>query len=534
MECKELSKDDSLILKGLAILAIMLHNLFRWIPPLIGENEFGFSHSVVYCFGESLVSQPQEFINIIFSYLGHFGVQAFILLSGYGLTKSMLAKPTSWSAFMGNRLKKIYPLLLIAIAGYVLFSWAVDNYLPTGNDKSSIVYKLLIIHTMMPYEGISICGPWWFFGLIMQLYILFPILLNLSQKYGPKILILTTVASYVWFFSAFYYYEHDLLLAVWNAPGHLPEFCFGIWLAMRGNVVLSRWWLLPAFAVFILGNFFAPFYPFTFLAASIIILICYNTVNQFIIQHNILKNPLVFFGSISMYLFAIHGFMRRPFADFATSHGNAAITLLTALAFVSSATAISLIIKPLHRLILWLLNLIKIPVLLKADKFFKTATLLTIAVIAVYYIVSPFQKYCDIELKQSYMTKEGWYNSSNDISPDTLYSDLLWTNLGQCGHIKITIDAEIDTHESEPDHIPLLATEVCEVNWDKFYLPKTDGFEKIHFERTFYSSLFDRRKEKILKIYFWNIDGTSMKFRNAEVKISYQKWRRKPIEKLIK
>ena len=121
------------------------------------------------------------------------------------------------------------------------------------------------------------------------------------------------------------------------------------------------------------------------------------------------------------------------------------------------------------------------------------------------------------------MTKEGWYNSSNDISSDTLYSDLLWTNLGQCGHIKITIDAEIDTHESEPDHIPLLATEVCEVNWDKFYLPKTDGFEKIHFERTFYSSLFDRRKEKILKIYFWNIDGTSMKFSNAKVNISYQK-----------
>ena len=523
MECRELSKDDSLILKGLAILAIMLHNLFRWIEPSTGENEFSFSHDFVYRFGELLASQPQEFINIIFSYLGHFGVQAFILLSGYGLTKLMLAKPTSWSVFMGNRLKKIYPLLLIAIAGYVLFSWAVDNYLPTGNDKSSLVYKLLFIHTMMPYEGTSICGPWGFFGLIMQLYILFPILLNLSQKYGSKILIFTIIASYVWFLTAFLCYDHYSLLAVWNAPGHMPEFCFGIWLALRGNVVLSRWWLLSALTVFALGNFFAIFYPFTFLAASVVIVICYNSVSEFIARHKSISSPLVFLGSISMFLFAVHGFMRKPFINFAESHSNAAVSLLTALAFVAAAIIVSLIIKPLYKLIVQSLDRIRINIQPKTDKAFKTATLSLLTVIALYFIVSPLQNYHDIELNQNQTTKKCRFTTDNTIEPDTQFSDILRIKLGLCGMVKMELDAEFDTHECEDGHIPMLVTDINHIYWGTFNLPKTDGFQKIHFERTIYSGFFDRIMRKKLKIYIWNNEGTSMKFRNAEVKISCQK-----------
>ena len=188
MESKEFSKDDSLIIKGLAILTIMLHNLFRWIEPITGENEFGFSPHVVQKLYESFTSQPQEFINIIFNYLGHFGVQAFILLSGYGLTKSMLSKPKCWTAFMGSRLKKIYPLLIIAVASYSLIRWGFGDETLTHSDCREIIHKLLLIHTLTPYEGITFCGPWWFFGLITQLYILFPILLNLTQRYGTKIL----------------------------------------------------------------------------------------------------------------------------------------------------------------------------------------------------------------------------------------------------------------------------------------------------------------------------------------------------------
>lgn len=525
MESKEFSKDDSLIIKGLAILTIMLHNLFRWVEPITGENEFGFSPHVVQTLYESLTSQPQEFINVIFNYLGHFGVQAFILLSGYGLTKSMLSKPKCWTAFMGSRLKKIYPLLIIAVASYSLFRWGFGDETLTHSYCREIIHKLLLIHTLMPYEGITFCGPWWFFGLITQLYVLFPILLNLTQRYGTKILVGTAVASYVWIFAAISFYDHEpaTILVMQNAPGHLPEFCLGIWLALRRNVVISRWWLVPALAMLTLGNFSEYLYPFTFLAASIIILTCYNIISQFIANRKALKMPLIFIGSISMFAFAFHGLLRQPFIDFAEIHGNAAISLLTALVYVASVIAVSLIVKPLYNIIIRLLDKIHFPkIVLKADKIFMAATLILLAAISVFHATSLIQNHLSFD--KTCFTDKYSFKTNSDIYPDTLYSDILHIHLGRCGLIKLTIDAEIDTQKTDNDSIPLLVTEIEDLYWDNICMPQTEGFEKVHFEKNIYGSFFDHRKKKYIKLYFWNRRGTTMKFRNAEVKIDYQKW----------
>ena len=159
MERTEFSKDDSLIIKGLAILTIMLHNFFRWVSPSVGENEFGFFAKCITNFTNHIANQPSESINLLFSYLGHFGVQLFILISGYGLTKSMLAKPQCWAVFMGGRLKKIYPLLLIAIGSFFAFTIAFGYDMPEHSARETI-FKLLLIHTLQPYSGLTMCGPW--------------------------------------------------------------------------------------------------------------------------------------------------------------------------------------------------------------------------------------------------------------------------------------------------------------------------------------------------------------------------------------
>lgn len=523
MERTEFSKDDSLIIKGLAILAIMLHNFFRWVEPTTGENEFGFAAHTVYKFTEQLAAHPQEFINIVFSYLGHFGVQLFILISGYGLTKSMLAKPQCWTAFMGNRLKKLYPLLLVAIAAFFTFNFVFGYDVPDHFERET-AYKLLLIHTLQPYSGLTMCGPWWFFGLIVQLYILFPILLGLTQRHGTKILAMTVAISYMWILLALFFYDHEAgsLMAMQNAPGHLPEFCFGIWLALRRNTGLNHWWLLSALTAFMLGNFFEAFHPFTFLAVSVIFVIGYNHVKSFIAHHRILERALIFVGAISMFLFAMHGFMRQPFIDFAESHGNAAISLLTALVYLAAVIVVSMIIKPIYNFILRLLDKIHFPpIILKADKFFMAAPLLLLAAVSIYHGASLIQKH--LTFNSNNQTAEYSFTANNIIEPDTLYSSILHINIERCGLIKVAIDAEIDTQESDNNHIPLLITEIEDIFWDKFILPKTDGFEKIHFERTIYCSFFDWYKNKNIKIYFWNNKSSSMKFRDAEVKISYQR-----------
>lgn len=520
MRIKELTKDDSLIIKGLAILAIVLHNIFRWVDPSTGENEFGFYINCISNFANLITSQPKEFINIIFSFLGHYGVQLFILISGYGLTKSMLAKPQCWLAFMGNRLKKIYPLLILAILGFIIANYFIDNQLPTNKNWYEIGLKLLFVHTLTPDEGLTLCGPWWFFGLIVQLYILFPILLNLTQRHGTKILAGTALLSYIWILTAIYCYDKpgNSLLAMQNAPGHLPEFCFGIWLALAPRKI-NRLWLIPAITVFCLGNFFEPFYPFTFLAVSVIFVIGYNDIKGFIAKHRILERPLTFVGSISMFLFAVHGFLRQPFIDWA-NNSSAIFKIIMALAFLAASIAAALALRPLYRLILKGLDHIKLPVwVLKANKPIMAATLLFLAFVTFHYAASIVQEHNEFE-KNTY-TQNLSFKTCGDIYADSLFSDILIADLKRCKLIKLAIDIEIDTEGNDIDSIPLLVTEVTDIYWNNIPLPKTDGFEKCHFEHIIPSSFIDRHKNKTFKLYFWNRNKSSMKFRNAKIKIDY-------------
>lgn len=39
---KKFTRDDTNVIKGVAILSIILHNLLHWISPSPGENEFDF------------------------------------------------------------------------------------------------------------------------------------------------------------------------------------------------------------------------------------------------------------------------------------------------------------------------------------------------------------------------------------------------------------------------------------------------------------------------------------------------------------
>ena len=521
MERTEFSKDDSLIIKGLAILAIMLHNLFRWVAPSTGENEFGFAAHTVHKFAEQLTNQPTEFINIIFSYLGHFGVQIFILISGYGLTKSMLNKPQSWAAFMGGRLKKIYPLLIVAILGFTIANLIIYKQMPAFDAWREIGRKLLLIHTLVPGSGLSVCGPWWFFGLIVQLYVFFPILLSLTQRYGAKILAGATLLAYIWIFTAIYNYDHfnGELLAMQNAPGHLPEFCFGIWLALAPRKI-SSWWLVPALTVFVLGNFYQFFYPFTFLSVSVMFVIVYNIVREPIMRFAAVRRPIAFLGSISMFLFAVHGFLRSPFINLATNHSTA-IGLLAALLFFATSIVVAIAVRPVYKLIVKLFDKINSPVWLpKANKYLMGGALLLLGFVGYHQAtMRVFQK--NIELTQNQDSNNIIFVTEDTIAADNLYTTVARIKLKRSNLIKVSVDVEIDSQSTPAGQLPLLVTDITGIFWDKCYMPKTEGFMPVHYETTIICPFFSHFNTKTLKLYFWNNKGSSMKFRNARVSVTH-------------
>ena len=312
------TKRDTTILKGFAILCIVFHNYFHWLSPSPGENEFNFLSSRVSTFFHLLGENPGEWFNLLFSYLGHYGVQIFVVVSGFGLTVSMINKPRTWESFVVYRLKKLYLLLLTGVLVYYLGVVLMESSFPGVYVTHELKHKLIFIHTLIPNSGLSVIGPWWFFALILQLYLLFPLLFHWFKKQGWKAFGVVCLISYALVFLFRYVLNHfNGSIVMMNAPGHLPEFCLGIMLALQQDRKIGWGWLVAAIVVFCLGNVYAPFYPFTFISIALITLFAYQGLKRLPIKKHWISRPLAYFGGISMTLFVVHGSFRTPVLNLA-------------------------------------------------------------------------------------------------------------------------------------------------------------------------------------------------------------------------
>ena len=116
-----LSRKECSAMRGVAILAIMLHNYCHWLKGIVRENEYTWQQ---FKFDElwHLTLNPDELLPMhLVSFFGHYGVPVFLFLSGYGLVKKYeqgkLPEIGLWRFIRYNYLK----LFRIFIVGFVLF-----------------------------------------------------------------------------------------------------------------------------------------------------------------------------------------------------------------------------------------------------------------------------------------------------------------------------------------------------------------------------------------------------------------------------
>lgn len=349
MYIKAFNKNDTFLIKGIAIIAILLHNFFHWIPPFIGENEFDFLINRLHRFIESLQATPLEFINVFFSYFGHYGVQLFIFISAYGLAISFSQKPRNWGRFMLDRLTKLYPLLLTAIIVFFFAVILLEQRLLSLYEWREICYKLLFIHTLVPESGLSLNGPWWFFALIFQLYLLFPLLFKLIKKYSWKAFISVLILSYgLIYISLFIYQPNDYVTFMQNAPGHLPEFALGVYFALNKEKKINSLFVITALVLFVLGNLFEVIFPLSFLSITFLFIYLFNLLQPYLQSFNIVNRFFIYMGKISMLLFAVHAFLRPPFIYLNNQWNSFYGALFAALLFVLAVIGVCAIAKPIY------------------------------------------------------------------------------------------------------------------------------------------------------------------------------------------
>jgi peptidoglycan/LPS O-acetylase OafA/YrhL len=239
------------VLKALALAWIFLNHIVEQIfgSPYIGNPGFGWqplSERIAQLSpltGSGWFDLPINFARYA-GWLGDQAVGIFILMSGFGLTWGLLRRAApaklALSTFYQRRFLRVYPLW---IGAHILFALIA---LPTGlgiRFTQSAFYLSLLGDRFYPaYLFYYFAPAWWFFGLLLQLYLIYPFLWQALQKWGPiKFLIAAIVlglaARAIGIFVFQTYIDMWLRGSVFIT--RLPEFAAGMSAAML-------LWLRPA------------------------------------------------------------------------------------------------------------------------------------------------------------------------------------------------------------------------------------------------------------------------------------------------
>lgn len=180
-------------IKGIAILWIVLfhfcgmNKVFRSYPWVLGQS-----------YAEKLLAQIESlslvhaalhlirgmFVAVI--ELGFHGVGVFLIASGFGLSYSIAKSggaTEGWMSWFGKRFVRLYPMYWVA---HIVFLVSPFVARPEPIDYRFVlsffgirVYPLdMIFYYANP--------AWWFFTLLIQLYLAFPILHALHRKLGSS------------------------------------------------------------------------------------------------------------------------------------------------------------------------------------------------------------------------------------------------------------------------------------------------------------------------------------------------------------
>lgn len=306
-----LTRRECSAMRGIAILAIMLHNYCHFIGRIVKENEYQYLEQNNTRLWQVLTN-PDELLPVhLLSYFGHYGVPVFLFLSGFGLVMKYESAHDDVRAVGFLRFHYL-KLLRMLIVGFVLFLM-VDAVTPGrfAFHWDNVLAQLLMYINVLPEPDKTIWpGIYWFFGLMIELYIVYRLLL-----YRQKSWIVIALIAVCWLLQVFCDPEGETLNRLrYNFIGGMLPFGVGI-LAGRYvehlNLHLSRW----AWGIVLLGTtiliVIMGFHYQSWLWIPLLIIV--GTIALVKVLPQQLLTLVTWFGTISAAMFVVHPIARKLF-----------------------------------------------------------------------------------------------------------------------------------------------------------------------------------------------------------------------------
>ena len=335
-------------MRGIAILAIMLHNYCHFNGKIVQENEYqflSFNNDRLW----QVLSSPTELLPVhLLSFFGHYGVPVFLFLSGFGLVRKYETSPDLPKGEEGLRTEGVrqalpsfggvgggficyhyLKLFRMLIVGFSIFL-VVDAVTPgrfAFHWENVIAQLLMYINVLPEPEKIIWPGIYWFFGLMLQLYIVYRLLLYRRSSW-----IVVGLIIICWLLQVFCEPDGETINRLrYNCIGGMLPFGLGLLLAKSslresrlshgvgqlvpwGGTISPMGWdifwavtlLLASLLVFAMGfNFYAWLW--------IPVVIIMGTIALVKLMPERVLKLFVWFGSISAAMFVAHPIVRKIF-----------------------------------------------------------------------------------------------------------------------------------------------------------------------------------------------------------------------------
>lgn len=294
-----LTKEQCLNIKGIGMVLIMIHN---FVDHSIGVecNEMYYSQNSTDFFVNSVFNSSS--IWSFFSFAGWIGVPLFFFMSGYSLTKKFGKQKIEYLPYIKRHAIKLWKLLLPVYLLYVLISHCCFG------QEYEIKGVIAVASLMGNFFADTFFEPgvYWFFGVILQFYILFLLMRHFETRWLVNILLL--------FLLMYYYvlYFDDKYISVYfrySFRGWIVPFILGM-LYARKQFSLSK----KLYFTFSLTSLVALVFCLVVKSLAPFIEIMIIT---FVISLVQLKSYrlISFIGIISSSIFVIHPFVRMIFLN---------------------------------------------------------------------------------------------------------------------------------------------------------------------------------------------------------------------------
>lgn len=311
-----LNRTECAALRGIAIIGIFLHNYCHWLGGIVRENEYQYHQRNVDGLQYAL-SHPDLYLPVhLLSFFGHYGVPLFLFLSAYGLVlkyESSPARIDGWHYFDGawsfivKHFKKLWLMMFTGFTAFIMVDAVTRG--TRHYWVSNILGQLTMLNNLLPDpDHIIWPGPYWFFGLMIQLYIVYRLLLY--RRHWGWTVALVVVCTVIQMLCL----PESEALNRWryNCVGGMLPFGFGLLCARLPMQIPKGYaWALALISLMLIYSQSMSYYSWYFVP----LMVCaFGFTVVKVLPQPVLKG-LAWMGGISAALFVCHPITRKIFIN---------------------------------------------------------------------------------------------------------------------------------------------------------------------------------------------------------------------------